>query len=185
MQAHQNNYKFILIALFLLCNFKLSSNNLKDSVYFRKIDFLSKDFYYSDRNFSVFKITLDDSTFQLKGIICSDTVPVCTLTFRNMSTFGGLIWNGMEWENIYNGEHQINYIHLIDKNKDIFPSQYLYIFNGDTLQSFYCKETLNNSTDYNEYIVNKLGEIIAVKNTNTYFLRSDLILIPIFQIRRK
>ena len=129
--------------------------------------------------------TIAASTYQLKGIICSDTVTLCTLTFTTMSKFGRMIWNGIEWKTFYNLKNQINNVHLYDKNKDIFPSQYLYIFNGDTLQSFYCKDTQTYSTDYNEYIVNKLGEIIAVKNTNTYFLRSDLIQIPIFQIRRK
>ncbi len=126
----------------------------------------------SKNNFTVNRIFVNDSIFTDRGILCNDTSSSCEIKF-SLNNKGWSVWTGSNWISLFDDNGLISKVNLEYTEKTIKPTK-LYILGHDTLYSFTCRdESVDFSTDYNEYLLSKKDGIVIVKNEMTFYKRAD------------
>lgn len=126
----------------------------------------------SKYNFIVNRVFINDSVFTDRGILCNDTASSCEIKF-SLNNKDWNVWTGSNWVKLFDDKGQMSEVNLEYTEKTIRPAKF-YLLGHDTLYSFTCRdESVDFSTDYNEYLLSKKDGIIIVKNEMTFYKRND------------
>jgi hypothetical protein len=137
-------------------------------------NYTTDDSFSKIRSIEVVRRFVNDSIFIDEGILCDDISKKCELKFSKRD-YHWMIWSGNEWMEMFDDKNHLRKIYLANINRTISAKD-VYIFNGDTLYSFSCKdEGVNFSSDSNKYIFSKNEGVIAINTVETIFIRSDYI----------